>query len=130
MAKDQCAGVYARARASLHTILILYVRKKITMTTTWGRKKKSEVERERDRERGRETYIKESKNPWIKNNRLNLYTRARVRIYYIHIHMYYVHGFLYSVDVKQWLIPVGNLLVSERVMEIVKSWDTVVWGLR
>jgi len=30
--------------------------------------------------------------------------------------------------VKQWLIPVGNLLVSERVMKIVKSWDTVVRG--
>lgn len=36
--------------------------------------------------------------------------------------------YVYSVDVKQWLIPVGNLLVSEPVMKIVKSWDTVVRG--
>lgn len=46
----------------------------------------------------------------------------------MYVYTYSKRGFLYLVDVKQWLIPVGNLLVSERVMKIVKSWDTVVWG--
>lgn len=77
--------------------------------------------RQKKKKRERERKRKESK-PGDKNKRPISYThytymyKQRTGVY-----VQNVRGFLYLVDVKQWLIPVGNLLVSERVMKIVKS---------